>query len=190
MRNTTHESASLEELLQEEALRSQQEYDRHSADERRATKRAARYLARANASEELAKRSRAKAAKALGVRDEFRFDALYFALRRDDPTTTRLPPPNIIDWKYPAGYGERLGKALQNNTRVSVLNVDLQNLVPALLDTQQSLSLIGTLLQYIRSSKSLRSFCIRTDRQPNREVEQRLVDEMVKAFFERRQLSS
>jgi hypothetical protein len=48
------------------------------------------------------------------------------------------------------------------------------------------LSLIGALLQCIRSSKSLRSFCIRTDRQPDREVEKRLVDEMVQAFFENR----
>jgi hypothetical protein len=170
--NTTHECSSLEELL------------KHSANKRRAaTKRAA--PPPAPISERCAKRSRAPpAAQALGRRNKCRFDALCLALQRNDTSTAELPPTNIIDWKYPAVYIHRLGGALQQNTRVSVLNLDLQSLVPASFDTPQALNAIGALLRYIRSSNALRSFCIHTNRQPDRKIQRLLVYEMVEAFFE------
>jgi hypothetical protein len=142
---STHETCTLsfplEELLNEEALLSQQEYDRYSADERRATKRAAQYLARGpvharrgwlpHAREPRLQRKRLACAATIVA-------STRFTLPCDAMTRPRQwYHPTSSSGGIPVGYGHSVGEALQNTTRVhSVLNVDLPNLVPAILDPQ------------------------------------------------------
>jgi hypothetical protein len=122
-----------------------------------------------------------EATKALDMSQSLQFDALCLALQRNDAATTKLLDAN----KYPKGYALRLGEALQNNTRVSTIDVHVERLVPESFDAQQALAAMRPLLHYFRTSKVLRSCSIILGFFESN-VNKLLMEEILKAFFETR----
>jgi hypothetical protein len=113
--------------------------------------------------EKQAKRMRLNADEARRLEESLEFDKLCLALRRNDSTVTKLPNAD----RYPAGYGHRLGEALEENTRVAEVDVDVSKLVPLMdgthsLGREQVLSYITPLLTYIQKGAAMRRLMIRS----------------------------
>jgi hypothetical protein len=130
----------------------------------------------ANEEDASAKRCRWDADEALRVHNSLQFEALCLALQRNDETTTKLANAD----EYLVGYAQRLGEALQNNTRVSELSIHIAKLIPSSFDEQQALSAIRHLLEYIRTSKAMRAVWIGHEH-PSDDLNELLVKKLMNA---------
>jgi hypothetical protein len=114
----------------------------------------ARLREEANEVEEQVKRLCRQSTDCDRIRESLEFDVLCLALQSNDAETTKVLGILVT---YPEGYAERLGEALQGNTHVSHIDIEVAKLMPAIYDAQQMETIVAPLLRYIRTSKSLRS---------------------------------
>lgn len=146
-------TATLEKQLREAAAES-----RLQSNELR--KKAARLKEEATEVEKQAKRLCVQASDCCRLCDTLEFDALCLALQRNDADTTVVPRR----YSYPIGYSQRLGEALQGNTQVSELTIDLSKLTPAFFEACKLENIIDPLIQYIQTSESIRKVVLCSDR--------------------------
>jgi hypothetical protein len=83
---------------------------------------------------------------------DLKLEKILCCLSRNDPDTTVV---DIAAYKVFEGYGKSLGEALQGNSFVSELILDVQNILPQRSDAV-SFPLIDLLLQFIATSTLLR----------------------------------
>jgi hypothetical protein len=107
-----------------------------------------------------ASRKKAKLCRARRLLRSRQFEALCLALRRNDATAAST---ELDCYNFPSGYGKRLGEALQGNTRVTMLGVNLDKLIPLqerFHDTNEIVSFVTPLLHFMRTSNALRSVSV------------------------------
>jgi hypothetical protein len=165
--NMQESSDLLEQKLNEAALLALNEHhqreaeaDQGRSEAKRCREKAALYLEQAQTAEKRVKRLCVQSNKAMCLYESLQFDALCHALRRNDAATTELTRPSHFP---PAGYAQPLGEALEDNSIVSKLEIDLQKLLPPALPTQGMASFVAPLMRFIRTSKALRSVVICTE---------------------------
>jgi hypothetical protein len=145
---------SLKEHLQRAMTATSMEKARVQVEADRLRTKVARLREQANEVEEQVKRLCRQSNDCERMRESLEFDVLCLALRSNDADTTKVPG-NIV--KYPAGYAALLGDALQGNTHVSHIDIEVAKLMPAFYDAQQMETIIDPLLRYVGTSASLRS---------------------------------
>jgi hypothetical protein len=151
-------SSAIEDHLKQAARLSEQDEIRLNEDASRLTNEAKRHRDEAEEMERQAKRRRTEAEDAGRLRKSLEFEALCLALRRNDASITTLPSAD----KFPDGYAQPLGNALQNNTHVSSMEIQLKNAVPYIFDDEtysesNVRKFASPLAQYMESSKSLKT---------------------------------
>jgi hypothetical protein len=159
--NMNESSILMEQKLNESAFLSLQEHHRHEAQAdkdrtqaKRCRDKAAQYLEEAQVAEERVKRRCVQSKKAQNLFESLRFEALCHALQRNDPDTTETRLDGYF--KLPPACAQLLGEALQDNTHVSKVALEVPKLIPPLLGAHDIASFVAPLMRFIRTSKSLR----------------------------------
>jgi hypothetical protein len=156
--STTAMSFPLEEQLEQTALVSQQEHARWLGEAQGLKRKAECLRSELEEMDQKLQRVHEHADEARRLHQTLQLDALCLKVRRNDPSTTVLA--NAKD--YPVGYARRLGEALQENTHVSDLDIDLEKLIPSPkdvdpLDISKVSTFVAPLIKYIRHGKAMRS---------------------------------
>jgi hypothetical protein len=179
----TADTGSLKEHLQRAITATSVEKARVQVQADQLRTKAARLREQVNEVEEQVKRLCRQSTDCERMRESLEFDVLCLALQCNDAETTKVPRDLV---KYPAGYAERLGEALQGNTRVSHIDIEVAKLMPAIYDAQQMDTIVAPLLRYIRTSASWRSALIGANH-PNAVLNARLHTTLFEAVFENQQ---
>jgi hypothetical protein len=159
-------SLSLEEQLKQTALASRQRETLLLTSADRTKRKADCLRFKLERLDVCVKRLRTEAIEARRMHDALQFDALCLALRRNDPATTELIDTDF----YPVGYARRLGEALQGNTHVATLKLDLEKLIPPasmhetnVVDPSKMLGFAEPLMSSIRNGSAMRSLKIHSE---------------------------
>jgi hypothetical protein len=156
--STTAMSFPLEEQLEQTALASQQEHARWLSEAQGLKRKAQCLRDELEEMDQKLQRVYEHAHEARRLHQTLQLDALCLKVRRNDTSTTVLA--NAVH--YPVGYARRLGEALQGNTYVSDLDIDLEKLIPSPkdvdpLDISKVSTFVAPLIKYIRHGKAMRS---------------------------------
>jgi hypothetical protein len=85
----------------------------------------------------------------------FSFDALCKCLERNEPSLLTVEPKGYF--RYPWGYGPRLGAALQNNSVVTKLELCLPKILGRIGGQASMAQSLALLLHFLQTSPSLRT---------------------------------
>jgi hypothetical protein len=182
---TADSSYSLEASLKQSASVSKESRKRFEAESSRLLRKSMDLELEVDNLKKQAKRMRMDANEAKRLEESLQFDALWLALRRSDPGTTKLPCAD----NCPAGYARRVGQALKENSRVTEVVVHASKLLPGgmnSLDEGQILSFVSPLLGYIRTAAAVRSVLICSSH-PDGDVNDFLMTQVLQAVFGNRE---